>query len=55
MSDCFVVSTPAKRSPSRATRSSTASIVKAAGSSASFTSSQRSGAETGAPGFGRTE
>ena len=38
-----------------ATRSSTASIVNAAGSSVSFTSSQRSGVETGAPGCGRTE
>ena len=39
----------------RATRSSTVSIVNAAGSSASFTSSQRRGVETGVPGFGRTE
>ena len=29
--------------------------MNAAGSSDSFTSSQRSGVETGAPGFGRTE
>ena len=55
VSDCFVVNTPSNRSPSRATRASTASIVNAAGSSDSFTSSQRSGVETGAPAFGRTE
>ena len=48
-------STPAKRSPSRATRSSTASIVNAAGSSPCATSSQRSGVETVAPARGRTE
>ena len=54
-SDCLVVSTPSNRSPSLATRSSTASIVNAAGSRVSFTSSQRNGVETGAPAFGRTE
>jgi hypothetical protein len=52
---CFVVSTPAKRSPCLRTRPSTTSMVNAAGSSDSFTSSQRSGVETGAPGRGRTE
>ena len=54
-SDCFSVSTPSNRSPCRSTRSSTASIVNAAGSSDGLTSSQRSGVETGAPSFGRTE
>ena len=39
----------------RATRSSTASIVKEARSSPAATSSQRSGVETGAPARGRTE
>jgi hypothetical protein len=47
--------TRAKRSPSRATRSRTTSIVSAWGSSPGFTSSQRSGVETGAPARGRTE
>src|SRR5215210_47417 len=55
LSDCLVVRTPSNRSPSAFTRSRTASIVKAAGSSDSSTSSQRNGVETGAPGFGRTE
>ena len=48
-------STRAKRSPSRATRSSTTSIVNDAVSSPGFTSSQRSGVDTGAPARGRTE
>ena len=39
----------------RSTRLRTTSIVNAAGSSDSFTSSQRSGVDTGAPSFGRTE
>ena len=45
----------AYRSPCSATRSSTASIVNPAGSSPDFTSSQRSGVDTGAPARGRTE
>ncbi len=55
VSDWRSSSTGAKRSPSRATRSSTSPIVKSAGSRPACTSSQRSGAETGAPGRGRTE
>ena len=54
-SDCPPSSTRANRSPSFATRSSTASIVNASGSSPGRTSSQRSGVETGAPDRGRTE
>src|SRR6266404_5149032 len=54
-SRCFVVSTPAKRSPCSRTRSSTTSMVKAEGSRPSLTSSQRRGVETGAPARGRTE
>ena len=46
---------PANRSPSRATRPSTTSMVNRPGSRPSVTSSQRSGVETGAPGRGRTE
>ena len=55
VSDCLPWSTPSKRSPCFSTRARTASIVNAAGSRSSFTSSQRSGVETGAPGRGRTE
>ena len=44
-----------EESPCSATRAGTTSIVNAAGSSGSSTSSQRSGVETGAPAFGRTE
>src|SRR5581483_4844061 len=54
-SDWRAVSSPAARSPCSRTRTRTASIVNAAGSSASPTSSQRSGVDTGAPGCGRTE
>src|SRR5207244_5400010 len=52
---CRVVSTPSNTSPCWATRCWTTSIVNCAGSSPGFTSSQRSGVETGAPGRGRTE
>ena len=54
-SDCPPSSTRANRSPSRSTRSSTASMVNATGSRPGRTSSQRSGVETGAPARGRTE
>ena len=46
--DCPPSSTPENRSPSFATRRRTTSIVKSLGSSPAFTSSQRSGVETGA-------
>ena len=55
LSDCLVFSTPSNRSPCSATRRRTTSIVNWAGSSFSFTSSQRNGVETGAPACGRTE
>ena len=55
VSDWRSSSTGANRSPSRATRSSTSPIVKAPGSRPARTSSQRSGADTGAPARGRTE
>src|SRR5437868_8820677 len=54
-SRCFAVNTPSSRSPCLRMRSSTTSIVNADGSRSSFTSSQRSGVETGAPARGRTE
>ena len=54
-SACLSSSTSEKRSPSRSTRPSTTSIVKAVGSRSSVTSSHRSGVETGAPALGRTE
>src|SRR5262249_9795591 len=50
LNSCRVVSPPSTRSPCRSTRPSTVSMVNASGSSCSFTSSQRSGVETGAPG-----
>src|SRR5438105_9521724 len=52
---CRVVSTPSNRSPCFAILCSTTSIVNWAGSSPGFTSSQRRGVETGAPGRGLTE
>jgi hypothetical protein len=54
-SDWRVVKTPSKRSPYRSIRPRTTSMVNACGSSSSLTSCQRSGVETGAPAFGRTE
>ena len=55
VSDWRPCSTGSKRSPCFSIRSRTTSIVKLAGSSLSFTSSHRSGVETGAPSRGRTE
>ena len=48
-------STGSYRSPWRSTRSSATAIEKSRGRISSVSSSQRSGVETGAPGFGRTE
>ncbi len=54
-SRCRVVKTPSNRSPCWSIRPSATSIENSRGSSPSFTSSQRSGVDTGAPGCGRTE
>ena len=48
-------STGSKRSPCSATRCSATCIGKSRGRTSSVSSSQRSGVDTGAPGFGRTE
>ena len=48
-------STGSNRSPCCSTRSSASRIPKRRGVTSSVSSSQRSGVETGAPGFGRTE
>ena len=54
-SACPPFSTGSNRSPCRSTRSSASRIPKSRGRTFSPSSSQRSGVDTGAPGFGRTE
>ena len=54
-SRCDAWSTGSNRSPCSAMRSSATAIGKSLGRTSSVSSSQRSGVETGAPGFGRTE
>ena len=54
-SRCDAWSTGSNRSPCSSMRSSATAIGKSRGRTFSVSSSQRSGVDTGAPGFGRTE